>query len=134
MKTILKLLTTFMVIEDKYHHLGFTYTAKKAIRLVASCQFCRLVATCQQVITSLSISPSCNKSVTNCQKTCSKPVDKKFGQSTCNKSVDNLQQTSHQQAVASPCKRILISACCNRLLQDVNRLVVTCVFVTVTTW
>ena len=38
------------------------YTAKNAT-VVASCQFYRLVATCQHVATSLSNSSSCNKSV-----------------------------------------------------------------------
>ena len=53
--------------------------------------------------------------VTTCETTCSKPVDNMFEQSTsCRKS----------------CKRILISVCCiaNKLLQDVNRPVITCAF------
>ena len=37
--------------------------SEKRNRLVASCQFHRLEATCQQVATSLSISSNCNKSV-----------------------------------------------------------------------
>ena len=37
--------------------------SQKRHRLVASCQFHQLVATCQQIATSLTISPSCNKSV-----------------------------------------------------------------------
>ena len=37
--------------------------SQKRHRLVASCQFYHIVATCQQIATSLSISPSCNKSV-----------------------------------------------------------------------
>ena len=60
-----------------------------------------LVATCQQVATSLSISSSCNKPVeirlvaTSHLQTCYNLLK----QSTCNKSVDNLQ---HTQAVAMP--------------------------------
>ena len=57
-------------------------------------------------------------------------MDNKFEQSTCNKSVDNLQQTCHQQAVASHAKRILILVWCNKLLQDLNRLVATLVVYT----
>ena len=83
------------------------------------------------------ISSSCNKPVQiRLVATChlqtfynllKKPVDNRFGQSTCNKSVDNLQQTCPQQAVTiKPCEEILISACRNKLLQDVKRLMATC--------
>ena len=40
-----------------------TLHSQKRHRIVASCQFYRLVATCQQVATSLSILSSCNRSV-----------------------------------------------------------------------
>ena len=72
--------------------LGCHLHRQKRHRRVASCQFYRLVITCQQVATNLSISSSCNKSVkirlvTTChlqtslqlvETTCSKPVDNKF--------------------------------------------------------
>ena len=50
--------TTFDSIET-----GLYLHSQKRHRLVASCQFYQLVATCQQVATSLSISSSSNKSV-----------------------------------------------------------------------
>ena len=67
------------------------------------------------------------------ETTCNKPVDDKFGQSICTKSVDNLEQTCRQQAVATrkPCDLILKSGCCNKLLQDVKRLVESCAFLAV---
>ena len=83
------------------------YTAKNATDLL---QFYQLVATCQQVAISSSISSSCNK-----------PVDNKFEQSTCNKSVDK-----RNHANASWYRLVVIS-----LLQDVNRLVATCSFLAV---
>ena len=55
---------------------------------------------------------------------------------------ENLQQatsllaTSNRLVATScrkPSERILISACCNKLLQDVNRLVTTCAFLAVYT-
>ena len=94
--------------------------SQKRHRLVSSCQFyCRLVATCQQVATSLSISSSCNKSVkirlvatchlqtcynmfatTTCNNkaTCKQLATSLLttnldNQHAWNKSVDNLQQT-----------------------------------------
>ena len=74
-------------------------------RLVASFQFYRLVATCRQFATSLSISSSYNKSVkirlvAACHlQTCYNLLEitwmyNEFLQSTCSKSVDNLQHTS----------------------------------------
>ena len=46
----------FKLLEDTVHN-------QKRDGLVTSCQFYQLVATCQQVVTNLSISSSCNKSV-----------------------------------------------------------------------
>ena len=43
---------------------------------------------------------------------------------TCNKPVDNLQQIV-VTSCRKPCERILISACCNKLFRDANRLVAT---------
>ena len=96
-------------------------------RLVASCQFYRLVATCQQVATNLLISSSCNKSVkirlvASCSlsfadllqlfaTTCSKPVDIT---SLDNQLATSLLTNCYRLVVTSchkPCKHILISAC-----------------------
>ena len=51
----------------------------------------------------------------------------------CNKPVENLQVATDLSSTScrKPCERILISACCNKLLQDVNRLVTTCAFLAV---
>ena len=95
--------------------------SQKRHRLVASCQFYWLVTTCQQDAAILSISSSCNKSVkTRLVATCHLQT---CCLQTCNNSVDNLQQSCRK-----PCERILISARCNKLLQDVNRIVTTCAF------
>ena len=112
----------------------------KRHRLVASCQFYRLVATCQQIATSLSISSSCNKSVKirlveNCHL------------QTCYNLLNKLQACWNNQLATSlftTCKRLVINklspamqthpsitTCCNKLLQDVNRLVTTCTFLVV---
>ena len=82
--------------------------SQKSHKLVASCLFYRLVATCQQVTTSLSISSNCNKSfktrlvATWHLQTCYNllkqvaTIASPLKQSTCNKSVDNLQQACWQ--------------------------------------
>ena len=82
-----------------------------------------------QACCKLSISlASCNLSFA--ETTCSQSVNNKFWQSTCNKSVDNLQQTCRQWPCMSqamwthPGISLLITS----LLQDVNKLVVTCSF------
>ena len=108
--------------------------SQKRHRLVSSCQFyCRLVATCQQVATSLSISSSCNKSVkirlvATCHLQTSYNVFKQLATSLLTTNLDNQHGTSllttcNRPALTScrkPCERILILACCNRLFQDVN--------------
>lgn len=64
-------------------------------------------------------------------------MDNKFAESTFRKSFDKLQQTCLFWQLATdlsstncwkPCEWILISACCDKLLQGVNRLLGTCVF------
>ena len=101
MKTILKLLTTFMVIEDQYPpswlHLHSQKGHKTCCKLSILPACCNLSTSYNKLVNFTKLQQVCYKLLKNC----SKPVDKKFRQSTCNKSVDNLQQTSHQQAVAS---------------------------------
>ena len=49
---------------------------------------------------------------------------------SCNLSFADLLQLV-VTSCCKPCKHILISACCNKLLQDVNRLVTACAFLAV---
>ena len=100
--------------------------------------YCKLsiLPACQQLPTSLSISSSCKKSVkirlvANCHlQTCKLKQVAINLQQFCwnNQLATNLLSTCNWLVVTScrkPSKRILISACCNKLLQDVNRLVTT---------
>ena len=93
-------------IEQPKHH-----------RRVTSCHFYRLVATCQQVATSLSISSSCNKSVkirlaAICHLQTYYNLLKQLATSLLIASFDNhLSSTSCRW----PCESILTSACCNKL-------------------
>ena len=66
--------------------------SKKRHRLVARCQFYRLVATCKQVASTLSISSNCNKSVKiRLVATCHlQACYNLLKLSTCNKSVVEL--------------------------------------------
>ena len=60
-----------------------------------------------------------------------KPVEIINFQQVCRQLVTSLLTNCDRLVVKScrkPCERILISACCNKLLQDVNRLVRTCAF------
>ena len=105
-----------------------------------------LVATCQQVATSLSISSSCIKSVKiRLVATCHLQTCYNLLKHVATSMLINLQQVCLQLATSllttynrlvvtsccKPCERIPISACCKKLLQDVNRLVTTCTFLAV---
>ena len=104
---------------------------KESVIGALHCQKCHtLVATCQQVITNLSISSSCNKSVkirlvATChlqicynllaETTCSKAVDDKFSQSNCSLQVcSQLATNLLSTCCRKPCKRILIISCFNK--------------------
>ena len=91
-----------------------------------------------QVATSLSTSSSCDKSVKirfvaichlqTCYNLLNQFANSLLMTSYNNQLVTSLVTTCNRPAVTSrrkPCERILISACCNKLLQDVNRLVTT---------
>ena len=120
--------------------------SQKCHRLVASCQFYRLVEACQQVnclVNFIKLQQSCyNQACCNLsfagllqlvETICNKPVKIINLQQTCwnNKLATSLLTTFNRLAVTScgkSCDRILTSACCNKLLQDVNRLVTTCAY------
>ena len=100
--------------------------SQKRDRLVSSCQFYRLVATCQQVATSLSISSSCNKSVeiklvATFHLQTYYNLLKQLATSLLITNVDNQLATSLlttcnrlvTTSCRNPCERIMISACCN---------------------
>ena len=96
-------------------------------------QFYRLVATCQFRQVGTSLLRSGLLQVVICR------LDTTFWnklQQACwtNQLATNLLTTCNRLVVAScrkPCERILISTCCNKMLQDVNRLVSTCAFLAV---
>ena len=97
-------------------------------RLVANCQFCRLVATYQRVATTTSISSSCNKSVKIrfvgiFYLQTSYNLLNQLATSLLTTSLDD--QFAASKSCRKPCERILTLACCKKLLQDVNRLVAT---------
>ena len=75
-------------------HSELTVHSQKRYRLVASCQFYRLVETCQEVATSWSISSSCNKYV-KIRLVATFHADLlQLAEASCNKPVEiiNLQQ------------------------------------------
>ena len=89
----------------------------KRHRLVASCQFCQLVATCQHVATSLSISSSCNKPVEiNLLKQLAPSLlishlDNERASSLLTTCKTWRQQTVASHANASWC-RLVVTSCC----------------------
>ena len=112
--------------------------SQKRHRLVASCQFYQLVATCQQVATSFSILSSCNKSVkirllAICHLQTCYNLLKQLAESLLITSLDNQFATS----LLTTCDRLVLNklsqamrthpdiGLCNKLLQDVKRLVAT---------
>ena len=111
--------------------------SQKRHELVASCEFYRLKQACRfhQVATSLLKSGLLQlfiyRLVTTClnnlQQACWWQVILMNLQQVCWQLAKDLSSTSCRK----PCERILISACCNKLLQNVSRLVVTCVFMAV---
>ena len=104
-------LPTIPISQVLFKSVNFFYDfllhSQKRYRLVASFHFYWLVATCQQV-----------------QQVCQFHQAATSLLTTCNKPIDNLKQTCCHK----PCEHILISACCNKLLQDVNRLLTTWAF------
>ena len=90
MKTILKLLTTFIVIEDQYPcTILASSTQPKGHK---TCCKLSILPACSNLSTSYNKLVNFTKLQQVCYKllkNCNKPVDKKFGQSTCNKSVGN---------------------------------------------
>ena len=104
--------------------------SQKYCRLVASCQFSWFVVTCKQFATNLSILSSYNKSAkVRLVATWSFTDLLQLVETTCSKlkaSYGNQLATS-LLTNSKPCECILISTC-NKLLQDVNRLVTTCTF------
>ena len=101
--------------------------SQKRQRHVASCQFYRLVATCQQIATNLSISSSCNKSVMimlACHLQISYNLWKQLAASLWIKSFDNQLGTS----LLTTCNRLVV----NKLSQamrahpDINLLKTSC--------
>ena len=89
---------------------------------------CNLSTCCNKLVNFIKLQQVCRNQLV--ETTCTKPVDITFGQSTCIKSVDNLQDLTSTNC-RKPCERILMSACCNKLLQDVNGLFATCAFLAV---
>ena len=106
-----------------------------------------LVATCQQVATGLSRSGLLQLVISRLVTTCHFQTCYNLLKHVATSLLINLQQVCLQLATSllttynrlvvtscrKPCERILISACCNKLLQDVNRLVTTCPFLAVLT-
>ena len=103
------------------------YTAKNTADLLHVVNF-----TCQQV----AISCLLKSLVATCHLQTCYNLLKQLAKSPLITSFDNqlatsLLTTCNRLVVTScrkPCEHILISVCCNKLLQDVNRLVATCVF------
>ena len=107
--------------------------SQKRHRLIARCQFYRLVVTFQQVATSFSILSSYNKPV---------KISLMLKQLATSLLITSLDKSTGNKSQLTTCKRlvvnklsqaehILISPCCNKLLQHVNRLVATCAFLAI---
>ena len=124
--------------EGLWHRVNvgmFGIHSPKHHRLVANCQFYRLVATCQQLVDKLQqacqfhqVANSLLRSgllqlvicrlVTTCWSKFNKLVKIINLEQTCWQLATGLSSTS----CGKPGERILISACCNKMLQGVNRL------------
>ena len=110
-------------------------TKKKRYRLVEICQFCWFVAICQQVATNLSISSRCSCHLQTCYNLSKQLAASLWLTSVDNQPATNLLTTRNRLVVNKLSQTMRtnldIGLFFSSLLQDVTRLVATCLFLAV---